>query len=96
MSKINKSDLIEMVAEKAHLSKRDAKAAIDNCFDLIIEALERGEDINITNFGSFEIKTRLAREGTDPRTHQRLFIKENKTVTFKTSKELKQKINQED
>ena len=94
MKKINKSDLVEQVAEKAHLSKRDARAAIDECFDLIVEALLRGEEVNITNFGVFEPKKRKGRKGTHPRNHTPLHIEEAHTISFRPSKELKGKINQ--
>lgn len=93
MKKVNKSDLVEMVAEKAHLSKRDARLALDSCFDLIIESLLRGEEVNITNFGVFEPKVRKSREGTHPKKHTPLLIEESKSVSFRLAKELKEKIN---
>lgn len=93
MSKLNKSDLIELVAEKAHLSKRDAKAAIDSCFDLVIETLLKGEEVNITNFGVFQPKVRKSREGTHPKKHTPLIIKETHTISFRVAKELKGNIN---
>lgn len=93
MKKVNKSDLIELVAEKAHLSKKDAKAALDECFDLIIEALLRGEEVNITNFGVFQTKTRKRREGTHPKKHTPLTIESSRVITFRVAKELKAKVN---
>ena len=94
MKKVNKSDLVDLVAEKAHLSKRDARAALDTCFDLIIEALLRGEEVNITNFGVFETKVRKSREGTHPKKHTPLMIEESRVITFRVAKELKGKVNQ--
>ena len=91
--KINKSDLVEMVAEQAHLSKRDARLALDSCFDLIIEALLRGEEVNITNFGVFQPKVRKSREGTHPKKHTPLTIEETKSISFRVAKDLKEKIN---
>ena len=93
MKKVNKSDLIELVAEKAHLSKKDAKAALDECFNLIIEALLRGEEVNITNFGVFQTKTRKSREGTHPKKHTPLTIESSRVITFRVAKELKAKVN---
>ena len=93
MKKLSKSDLVEMVAEKAHLSKRDARLAIDTCCDLIIEALLRGEEVNITNFGAFSPKTRQEREGTDPKKHTRIVIKKSRAISFRVSKSLKAKLN---
>lgn len=94
MKKFNKSDLVDLVAEKAHLSKRDTRAALDTCFDLIIEALLKGEEVNIKNFGVFELKQRKSREGTHPKKHTPLLIEESKTISFRVAKELKGKINE--
>ena len=93
MEKINKSDLIEMVSEKAHLTKRDAKMAIDSCFDLIVEALLNGEEVNITNFGTFQPKVKKSREGTHPKKHTPLIIEETTTISFKPARDLKEKMN---
>ena len=93
MKKINKSDLVDLVAEQAHLSKRDARAALDTCFDLIIDALLRGEEVNITNFGVFQPKVRRSREGTHPKKHTPLVIEETRTISFRVAKDLKEKVN---
>ncbi len=93
MSKINKSDLVDLVAERAHLTKKDARLALDACFDLIIEALLKGEEVNITNFGAFEPKKRKSREGTHPKNHTPLVIEEANIISFRAAKELKEKIN---
>ncbi len=93
MSKLNKRDLIEQVSEKAHVSKKDAESAIDAAFALIEKSLLEGQEVNITNFGSFLPKTRQARDGTDPKSHKRITIKEARTVSFKLSKQFKAKIN---
>lgn len=93
MKKVNKSDLIDLVAEQAHLSKRDARAALDTCFDLIIDSLLKGEEVNITNFGVFQPKVRRSREGTHPKNHTPLTIEETRTISFRVSKDLKGKIN---
>ena len=93
MKKVKKSDLVELVAEKAHLSKRDARAALDLCFDLMIEALLKGEEVNITNFGTFQPKVRQSRKGTHPKKHTPLTIEETRTVSFKLAKDFKEKVN---
>ena len=64
MEKLNKNEIIDLVAEKAHLSKVDAKAAVDTTFDLIQEALLNGESVNIKNFCVFEAKQKAERKGT--------------------------------
>ena len=93
MQKLNKRDLIEQVAEKAHLSKKDAENALDVCFDLMEKALLDGREVNITNFGVFQPKTRKQRDGTDPKTHERIVIKSKRSVSFRLSKQLKGNIN---
>jgi len=93
MQKLNKRDLIEQVAEKAHISKKDAESSIDVAFDLIEKALLEGREVNITNFGAFSPKTRKKRDGTDPKKHTRITIKESRVVTFRLSKSFKGKLN---
>ena len=93
MQKLNRKDLVEIVSEEAHFSKKDARAAIDLIFDNIEQALLEGQEVNITNFGVFTPKTRQAREGTDPKKHTRITIKEKRSVSFRLSKSLKAKIN---
>ena len=93
MDKLNKRDLIDEVAERAHLSKKDAENAIEQSFSLIEKALLDGREVSITNFGTFSPKTRKKRDGTDPKSHSRITIKESKVVTFKLSKSLKEKLN---
>ena len=92
MSKINKNDIIEMVSEEAYLSKKDAKAAVDLTFEFMKEALRAGRDVDIANFGSFNVKTRKQRVGTNPETHEKITIKERKMVSFKEAKSLKKDI----
>lgn len=93
MKKLNKRDLIELVAEKAHLSKKDAKDAIDATIDLMEEALLKGEEVNLTNFGVFTPKVRAKREGTHPKKHTKITISESHSITFRLSKSLKSKLN---
>ena len=93
MQKINKKDLVEVVAEEGHLSKKDSRVAVDLVFDLIEKSILDGQEVNVTNFGVFTPKTKQSRDGTDPKSHQRIRLKEKKTVTFRPSKQLKEKLN---
>ena len=95
MKKLNKNEIIEMVAEEAHLSKVDAKAAVDITFDLVMEALLKGESVNIKNFCVFEPKTKAGRKGTHPKKHTAIQIKPKKTVTVHLAKEFKAKLKEE-
>lgn len=93
MKKLNKRDLIEMVAEKAHLSKKDSRDALETAFELMEQALLKGEEVNITNFGVFTPKTRASRDGTHPKKHTRIKIEQSRSITFRLSKSLKEKLN---
>ena len=93
MKKINKRDLVQVVADEGHLSKRDSRVAVDLVFGLIEESLLKGQEVNVTNFGVFTPKTRQSRDGTHPKKHTRITIKETRSVSFRLSKALKGKLN---
>ena len=91
---MNKTELIAAVAEKAELSKKDAEAAITATVDAITEALTQGEKVQLVGFGSFEVKTRAARVGRNPRTGEEIPISEAKLPVFKAGKALKDAVAQ--
>ena len=91
---MNKTELIAAVAEKADLSKKDAEAAITATVDAITEALTQGEKVQLVGFGSFEVKTRVARVGRNPRTGEEIPISEAKLPVFKAGKALKDAVAQ--
>lgn len=93
MRKLNKNDLFEKIADSTHVSKRDVREVLDKTFDIIENSILKGEEVNITNFGVFTPKKRVAREGTHPKTHKRMMIKSANTVIFRASKTLKAKLN---
>ena len=86
---MNKAELVALVAEKVDLTKKATEEVIDTLFDTIAETLETGEKVVISGFGTFEIRTRVARTGLDPRTGERISIPQQKTPAFKTGKVLK-------
>lgn len=90
---MNKAELIEAVAEKAELSKRDAEAAVDALVDVVTATLIKGDAVKISGFGIFEKKERAAREGTNPSTQEKISIPASTSVAFKVSKGLKEKLN---
>ena len=91
---MNKTELIAAVAEKADLTKKDAEAAITATVDAIAEALTQGEKVQLVGFGSFEVKTRAARVGRNPRTGEEIPISEAKLPVFKAGKALKDAVAQ--
>ena len=86
---MNKTELIAAVAEKADLSKKDAEAAITAAVEAITGALSEGEKVQLVGFGSFEVKTRAARVGRNPKTGEEIPISEARLPVFKAGKALK-------
>ena len=95
MEKLNKNEIIEIVAEAVHVSKSDAKRVIDATFELIADSLLDGQSVNIKNFCVFEPKTKAGRKGTHPKKHTELEIKPKNTVTIHLSKEFKARLNED-
>ena len=86
---MTKADLINAVAEKTGLSKKDTEAAITSCIDTITASLAQGERVQLVGFGSFEVKSRAARVGRNPRTKEEIEIPASKLPVFKAGKALK-------
>lgn len=86
---MNKTELINAVAEKTSLSKKDSDMAVAAVFDAITEALVQGEKIQLVGFGSFEVKSRAARMGRNPRSKEQIEIPATKVPVFKAGKALK-------
>lgn len=93
MKKLNRVDLVEIVSEEGHFSKREARDAINIIFGYIENSLLEGQEVNITNFGVFSPKVRQEREGTDPKKHTRIKIKAKRSVGFRLAKSFKAKLN---
>ena len=90
---MNKTELIQAVADKTELSKKDAEAAIAAMVDAITEALTREEKVQLVGFGSFEVKSRAARVGRNPKTGEEIPISESKLPVFKAGKALKDAVS---
>jgi len=90
---MNKSQLIELVASKTNLKKKDADAVVSCIFDSVTAALAEGEKVQISGFGSFESKNRAARVGRNPQTKEEITIPAYKSASFSPSKVLKDAIN---
>ncbi|MBR6918668.1 MAG: HU family DNA-binding protein [Clostridia bacterium] len=90
---MNKSQLIEVVAKKADLKKKDAEAAVAATIGAIEDALVAGEKVQLIGFGSFEVKKRAARTGRNPATGDTIKIKASKYPAFTAGAPLKEKVN---
>ena len=89
---MTKNELIEKVAKKANLTKRASSDAVNQTFDLIRDALIRGEKVVVTGFGTFLIRSRQARKGRNPQTGETIQIPQKKTPGFASGKTLKRLI----
>ena len=85
----NKAQLIETVAEKTGLTKKDATVAVDAVFGSIQDLLEKGDKVQLIGFGNFEVRERAARKGRNPQTGAEIEIPASKVPAFKPGKALK-------
>ena len=83
---MNKTELIAAVAAKTGLSKKDAEKAVAATIDAVTESLVKGEKVQVSGFGIFEVKTREARVGRNPRTKETIQIPATRLPQFKASK----------
>jgi len=86
---MNKSDLIEVMAEAGDISKTAAGRALDALTDAIAVALKQGGTVSVIGFGTFSVKERAARTGRNPQTGATIEIAASKTPSFKAGKALK-------
>ena len=86
---MNKTELIAAVAAKTGITKKDAESLISVTFDTIAQELSQGEKVQVSGFGSFEVKNREARVGRNPHTKQAIEIPASKVPAFKAAKALK-------
>ncbi len=89
---MNKTELIAEVALKAGLSKKDAEKALNATIDVITETLAGGDKVQLVGFGGFEVKSREARMGRNPKTKEAIEIPATKLPVFKAGKALKDKV----
>lgn len=89
---MTKNELIEKVAKKANLTKRASVDAVNTTFNLIRDALVRGEKVVVTGFGTFLIRSRAARRGRNPQTGETIQIPNKKLPGFTAGKTLKRLI----
>lgn len=90
---MNKTELINAMAEKAGLSKVDAKKALDAFVEAVSESLVKGDKVALIGFGTFGVTEKAARTGINPATKQKITIAAKKVVKFKAGAELADKVN---
>ena len=86
---MNKQELIDKIAEKSEFSKKDADKALAALTDTIVETLKAGDKVALLGFGTFEVKTKAARESRNPQTGEKMIVPEKKVPSFKAGTGLK-------
>jgi integration host factor subunit alpha len=89
---LTKAHLAELLFEQIGLNKRESKDMIDAFFDLVSDSLVEGNDVKISGFGNFQIRTKAPRPGRNPRTGEAIPIQARRVVTFHASHKLKDHI----
>ncbi len=90
---MNKSEMIDAIAEGADISKAAAGRALDAMVDAVTDTLKKGETVNLIGFGTFEVRDRKARTGRNPQTGATIQIAAAKSPAFKAGKALKDAVN---
>lgn len=90
---MNKSQLIEAVAQNSGLKKSQAEAAVKAFTDAVTEALKAGDKVQLVGFGTFEVKARGERTGRNPKTGETIKVPASKHPAFSASKALKDQLN---
>src|SRR5699024_2281552 len=84
-----KTDLVNAVADKSELSKKDAAKAVDAVFESVVDSLKSGEKVHVIGCGNFEVRERSARKGRNPQTGEEIQIPASKVPAFKAGKALR-------
>ena len=92
---MNRTELIDLISEKADLTKTSASRALDALLEGVTGSLQKGDPVVIVNFGTFTVKQRAAREGRNPSTGEKITINAAKVVGFKAGKALKDAVKGE-
>lgn len=90
---MNKTQLVEVIAQKTGLKKKDVDAAVSALVDSTVAALAEGDKVQISGLGTLAVKAKAARTGRNPKTQAVIRIPASKTATFTVSKTLKETLN---
>lgn len=89
---MNKGELVDVVAEKANITKKEADAIISATIESIMEAVSSDNKVTLVGFGSFEPRVRMAREGRNPKTNEKMVIPQTTVPAFSAGKAFKDKV----
>ena len=91
---MTKKELVSALAEKTGFTKKDAECALNATLEIIATELASGNEVQLSGFGTFSVKTRAPRDGFHPQTGESIQIGESKTPSFKAGKNLKDTVSQ--
>lgn len=89
---LTKAQLAELLFDHIGLNKRESKEMVEAFFDLLVHSLVEGEDVRLTGFGTFQVRTKASRPGRNPRTGELIPIEARRVVTFHASSKLKEQV----
>jgi integration host factor subunit alpha len=89
---LTKAQLAEVLFAQIGLNKRESKEMVEAFFDLLVHSLVEGEDVRLTGFGTFQVRTKASRPGRNPRTGELIPIEARRVVTFHASSKLKEQV----
>ncbi len=92
MAKISKADLVKELTESTGVNSKDVKAVIDGMIESVSSHLKQGDKVQLTGFGTFEVRERAARTGVKPGTSEKIEIPASKAPAFKAGKSLKDQV----
>lgn len=90
---MNKQELVSAMAEETQLTKKDVESVLNSFVNVVSNALEKKDNVQLIGFGTFETRERAARTGRNPQTGEELNIAASTTAAFKPGKSLKEKLN---
>jgi len=90
---MNKGELVDQIAQKAVVTKKQADAVLSATIEAIMEAVSEGDKVTLVGFGSFESRDRKAREGRNPKTGDKMEIPATKVPAFSAGKLFKEKVS---
>ncbi|OLP15765.1 DNA-binding protein [Leptolyngbya sp. 'hensonii'] len=90
---MNKGELVDEIAAKANVTKKDADAILTAILETIVETVSEGDKVTLVGFGTFEVRTRQARDGRNPRTGEVIKIPETKVPAFSAGKQFKERVS---
>lgn len=92
MANISRADIVKKITEKTGMGQKDTKTLVDSLFESVSSHLKQGDKVQLTGFGTFEVRERSARTGVKPGTSEKIEIPASKYPAFKAGKTLKDEI----